>query len=559
VVYFLAKKAYPSMAWPAGVAGIMTAIYGVLVFFEGDILMISLTLFFINASVLGLILFREQHRLIWSALAGLSFGIAALDRSNILLFVPVAIWFLAGGFRHMIQRRQLLSTAVYLTGVLFVILPFSINNYRVGRDVVLISSNAGINLFIGNNSQAPGIFAIPPGIAIRNNSDGMAEDIAEIAEKESRRKLKPSEVSRFWTEKALTFIVENPGDAFILYAKKTRLMFNHLEIPNHLGFSFFKEEIAPWLSFLFIGFWIITPLALSGIFSRYYLGITAIQKLYIAFIIIYIVSLLPFFIADRYRLPVVSFFIIFAALGLGDLQILIKKRVWKIIALQGIVFIAAYLFVNQTIVSGFNMYSRSIMAEKYMQRAFSEKEVVEEDLEKAILEYKHTIEASPDYPVPYVQLAALYEKVGWFTGAIRLLKELKELIPGVQRPAVGEEIDRLQQLHEQTGDKIIESRIPQTRFEQAVAVETDGDDQTAEKIYKWIVKKDTEHTGAWIRLSRLYLRKKDMSHAVKILEKAWRINPRNLYILQELLDVYKVSGNWKKYVESGRKLMEFAP
>jgi len=559
VVYTLTTKASPEKVWPARIAGIVTALYGTLVFFEGNLLMISFTLFFANISLLGLIFYREKNNLCWPIMAGTCFALAAVDRTNMLLFVPVAVWFLWKGTGSVSWCRRIQSVILYVTGMLIVILPFTIHNYRVSGDIVLISSNAGINLFIGNNPYAPGIFAIPPDIPIRNHNIRMAEDVTEIACKERGKKLKPSEVSRYWALKARNYIVSHPLDAARLYVKKTSLMFNWREIPNHLDFIFIKKEVTPWLSYLFIGFWIVAPLAFVGIVGRLLLGMNAVHKLFIMFICMYTLSLLPFFINDRYRLPIVPFLVIFASVALADLRYLILNKKWRILLIQAAVFVAVYLFVNQMLVSGFNKQSRLVMAEKYAQRAFSEKKVKSNDLEKAIQEYSQVIEAAPYYPTPYWQLAELYEKIGWYSGGIYMLGAMKDIIPATQSDTIQETIDRLKQLYEQFGDKINGNKFSPTGFEQAIYKSENGDYMAAERLLREVIAKDVEHSGAWIYLSRLYLSKKDTSTAIRTLERAWKNNPQELHILKELLNTYQITGNLKKYCIVGKKLKGFLP
>ena len=48
-----------------------------------------------------------------------------------------------------------------MVGLLVVILPFTLRNRIAGDDWVFISSNGGINLFIGNNPLATGGFQAP--------------------------------------------------------------------------------------------------------------------------------------------------------------------------------------------------------------------------------------------------------------------------------------------------------------------------------------------------------------------------------------------------------------
>src|SRR5262249_9046858 len=132
-------------------------------FFDGDLLMIPLTLFFLDAAFLLLLRARDSEGWWAAAAAGLCFGAAALDRVNLLVFVPVALLFLAAGLTWRPSRWRAVPAPAFLLALVLTIAPVTIRNWVVGRDVVLVSANMGVNLFIGNNAGANVRFVPPAG------------------------------------------------------------------------------------------------------------------------------------------------------------------------------------------------------------------------------------------------------------------------------------------------------------------------------------------------------------------------------------------------------------
>jgi hypothetical protein len=107
--------------------------------------------------------------------AGMMFGLAALVREMGLMLggvlgVVVGVWAWRGGMR---ARGVALAVTVFL-GTVLVILPWTVRNYRIFGQVVPISTNGPINLYIGNNPEATGVYNwhLPPeGQAVWNRPD----------------------------------------------------------------------------------------------------------------------------------------------------------------------------------------------------------------------------------------------------------------------------------------------------------------------------------------------------------------------------------------------------
>jgi hypothetical protein len=294
LIFLLAKKCTKGKNTPGLIAGVMAALYGIFVFFDADILAIFFTLSFVTITLLLLIEAHQSSRSNLALLAGIALGCAALDRTNILLFMPVAAWFLASEFSFRLKSWKWKPAALFIVGTVLVVIPFTLRNYLVGNDLVLVSSNAGVNLYIGNNPEANGVFNLARGSGL-SNYDLLGSSV-NVAENEAGKRLKPSQVSRFWAKKALVFISEHPVKELQLLWRKFLLLWNFYEIPNHLNFYYIRAKLAPILYCMFVGFWLVAPLAVIGIVWKWKRGLRPPDKLLVAFLITYMVSLLPLFI-----------------------------------------------------------------------------------------------------------------------------------------------------------------------------------------------------------------------------------------------------------------------
>jgi len=99
----------------------------------------------------------------WWLLVGVVFGWATLIRPQALLlplmFVPIVAYFRLGwkGF----GRRVATGLVLVSLGMGVVVGPWTHRNYRVFNTFVLVSTNGGENLFIGNNAFAIGKYRAP--------------------------------------------------------------------------------------------------------------------------------------------------------------------------------------------------------------------------------------------------------------------------------------------------------------------------------------------------------------------------------------------------------------
>ncbi|HID28704.1 MAG TPA: glycosyltransferase family 39 protein, partial [Desulfobacterales bacterium] len=103
---------------------------------------------------------KQTRDALW---AGLSLGLAALTRATALAVLPVIFAWLWLRSKNATWHGVIKPFILVLLAAFLVILPWTIRNYLVHREFILISSNGGLNFWIGNNEKATGEYAFPSG------------------------------------------------------------------------------------------------------------------------------------------------------------------------------------------------------------------------------------------------------------------------------------------------------------------------------------------------------------------------------------------------------------
>jgi tetratricopeptide (TPR) repeat protein len=303
------------------VAGLAAAVYWIFIFFDGELLITSLAVFLNVALLLSLYKAMGSSGGLRWILPGILFGLSALARPNILVFLPAVVviaafpWKDAAGRRSFLPGRAAGAVLWVVLGAAMIILPVTIRNYLTGNDFVLISSQGGVNFYIGNNPAADGVTAIVPG----TSGEWLAgyHQTQAIAERARGRNLKPSQISSYWFERSLDFIQKSPIAWLRLVARKTFLFLKAGEINNNKPIRYFKEQ-SRVLRWPLLGYAVIAPLGLFGMLfhGRHR---RPLFPLY-AYFFLYSAGVILFFVNARFRVPVIPVLIVFAAAGLGELQ-----------------------------------------------------------------------------------------------------------------------------------------------------------------------------------------------------------------------------------------------
>jgi len=255
-IYRTARNVYGDRA--ALISGLLAAFYAPFIFYDGLLLSESLQILLVSAA---LMLLSKRKSGFWGILvAGILIGLAALGRATSLFFAAalclywgiLLLW-------HARKRTSLIylsKIAALAVGVIMGVMPATLHNLAHG-DFVLISSNTGINFYIGNNLNANGTYEEPKGLDLFRDFQGR-----EIAEKRSRHPLKSSEVSEFWMKEALR---EMKGQRFLGgFLKKAWLYLWYFEIPQAEAIHI-QHIFSPLFRMPLIGFGAVFILGVVGL------------------------------------------------------------------------------------------------------------------------------------------------------------------------------------------------------------------------------------------------------------------------------------------------------
>ncbi|KPL19390.1 MAG: hypothetical protein AMJ92_03660 [candidate division Zixibacteria bacterium SM23_81] len=398
-------------------AALMGALYAVEIFYEGMLLMATV-LYAINLLLLVSIYFAQRRKkwLLW-IVPGLFLGISAVGRASVLAFLPLLILgiFLLSRARWQKSVRQ---SAAVLLGVFLVLAPVALHNVVVGNDLVLITSNLGLNFFVGNNPDAPGHYDQPKGLESSMDMDG-----SKIAMAFMGKRLKHSEVSRFWFQKGLDFVKTQPRVFLRLTLDKVLFFWNAYEIPQVEHLDFFKR-FAPLLRLPLLRFAILGPLGLLGLA----LSLGRWRQVYFAlgFFVALMVATILFFVISRIRLQVCSVLMIFAAYALVWLwERLRARRIWQlglaVLALAGLA-----LLVNRPH-PALNVARDMAKSRNYLANSLAR----EGNLQQAFREFSETAVAYPQLGLTYINLANLYFMQNRNDKGMELLKKALQADPQV--------------------------------------------------------------------------------------------------------------------------------
>ncbi len=327
------------------------SVYWVFIFFEGELL--SPTLLVTQGLLLLYLLIRWTDRptLAWAGVAGVVFGLYALTRANVLLFGPVVIaWAFWLSRRRDGIRPFLRMAGGFCLGAMLTIAPATIRNYIVSGDLVLITTNAGVNLYVGNNETSTGTYSGIPNLHGLRIDNEYYPCVIESVERVVGRKMKDSEVAAWFVDRAVAYMRAHPRQVLRLMAIKAALFWGPVEVPNNKVLSSEKAS-SPTLRYL-PGFPIALALAVFGLIwliagaakrtpdpedqavtppAR---GAIEASALIVLFVLATFASYLPFFIAGRFRVPIIPFLLLFGAYGMHELGRALVAGQYRAAALQ---------------------------------------------------------------------------------------------------------------------------------------------------------------------------------------------------------------------------------
>jgi tetratricopeptide (TPR) repeat protein len=398
-------------------SGLVTACYGAMIFYDGAILIEPLLVLFVTLSLyLVLVAERSRRPMLHLFLAGAALGVAAVGRAAALVLVPVAALWAAWGAYQGRRTRGAWAASLVILGVASVVTPVAIRNYVVSGDLVAITSNGGLNFYVGNSNISSGGYVKPEGLDIVADPEGRT-----IAEAAVGRSLRPSEVSSYWYGRAARFIAANPGRWLALTVRKASFAMSSYEIPQ-LENYYFQKRYSRLLSLPLPGFAVIAPLGLVGLAISFRRRRPLLLALYF---VVYLLSVVAFFVVARYRLPVVPPLIVGACYAGSEFLDRLRARRWRAVVWPAVA-LGVLLIVVDANLWGVDRGKGFAQSHFRLGIILGDRGLID----KAIAEYRRSIEIDPAYPQSHLNLGALLADQGETSEAIASFRRALALDPG---------------------------------------------------------------------------------------------------------------------------------
>jgi 4-amino-4-deoxy-L-arabinose transferase-like glycosyltransferase len=275
-------------------AGLIVALYGLLIYYDGEFLTPSLTICLQMATFYCATRAQHERRGIDWLATGLLGGLTVIVTATTLVVLPVLA---------VAARRR---AGWLILGAALAIAPVTLRNWTEGGEFVLISSNAGINLYLGNNARYDATVGMRPG------RDWQA--LVRAPSLHGVRGAGPA--SRFFAKRVTGYAERDPGGFLALQVRKLGLLLGGTEVARN-------QEIYParhWSPILRALLWkvpglafpfgLLLPLAVVG------LGVAWRQAPVLAVSVVLLgLAVVAFFVTARYRAPLVPLLALFAAAG----------------------------------------------------------------------------------------------------------------------------------------------------------------------------------------------------------------------------------------------------
>jgi tetratricopeptide (TPR) repeat protein len=405
----------------ARIALVGTVFYGTFIYFEGEleivVLVVTLNLLLLFL-VTGNLLQSTRPRWLFT---GIVLGFSALARPTLLLFIPFVLLWLFIVFRQQgVIKKFAESSLFFLLGTVLIISPVTIRNSMLGEKFVPISSNAGINFYIGNNPNYDETTSIQPGI--------VWERLTREPSVAAGRDLTVEEAQSYWFARSRAFIFSEPMSFLALVLKKTALFWHSYEIKRNKDIYFFKRY-STVLNLPLLTFGIVAPLALIGML----IGLSRWRNyLLLYFYVLYVMaSTVIFFVTARYRIPAVPVLIMFAGYSLHWFYQRVRVREGKKAGIFMLSFLVLLFLINYDF---FDVKEKSFARSHYnLGLVYS----TTKQHDRAVEEFKKALELNPpkrlENAETHLNLAISYKQKGEYGLAAEEGKKALSILPDYAR------------------------------------------------------------------------------------------------------------------------------
>lgn len=568
----------PTVGW---LAGLGAALYGPFLYFEGELLPTSWAVLFDAVLLLVLLWGQRRGGVLPALIAGLVLGLGTLAVPNVLLFAPVAAWWVY----RMATGRRALHVAVFAVGLLLVVGPVTLRNRIVGNEWVLISFNAGVNFYIGNNPDYDHTVAARPGA-------GWSE-VVDLPLREAGI-TQPGAGSSYLLGKAWEYIRADPSGYLALLLHKGYLFWHGAEIPRNTDL-YAAAEYSPllrlllWKYGLAFPFGLVSALALLG--AAYILlkpeRRTPAAYLVLLFAGVYMLSVVLFFVTGRYRLPAVPCLLLLAAYGACTLGGLRRRPLYLSAgALAGLLLItnAGTAATNQH-VAAFHHYSLAAVYESKGMKT------------NALQHYRRAVELTPAHRRALLGLANMYGATQRYDDAAHTWRQFLDHYPDqddvrlqladflrlrgqsqeaaveyqkllVRQPDQAPLYLRLGRAEAAAGQRVqaeaayrraLELGALSAHYLLGQLYEAQGQLARAEQAYQQLIAHQPDHLAGLCHLADLLLKRGEAETAQNHLLAALALDPNNAHALRSMGTLEANQGQYRQALQRFERILQHHP
>jgi Flp pilus assembly protein TadD len=461
-------------------------------------------------------------------LCGLILGASAITMSVILPFAIAALiycFILLRQEKETISLQKMIVMGLcFVLGISIAVFPVTLHNWKKGNDFVLISSNAGINFYLGTGKDFEKKVAIRPGYEWK---DLMREPL-------NAGYKKPGQQSTYYLKKALKLIFHDPLGYLLGTVKKIYIFANGNEVMRNQEIYPFRKHssllsVLLWKKGLAFPYGLLFPLAVMGaIFS-----LTRKKKenyLLLLFSACHIAVIVLFFVTARYKMNILPFLIILAVYGAITLFDLFRKKVFPKAAAYSGLLVVLLILCNWnvgTMPSDFNADAYFNLGVNYMEKGLPE----------AKLMFEKAIEQDPEFLDAYGNLGILRDMEGDHQGAVECFEKVLTRYPhdieanshlGIAYYQLGD----LSKAREQFIKVLTLDKNNETAKYNLEIVDKNIRQQRAATLDRLMdkfqaqLRDDPENPILLSNLGMIYIMKKEYEKALTLLQKAIALDPR---------------------------------
>jgi len=537
------------------ISGLLLALTGTVTFFEVVILQSALDPALMALD--GWLAVRAARKgTPWAwALAGAGLGLHALNRPNMLVCAAACMVYAA--YRAWRQHRDLSAAgriaASVALGTMLAIAPATLRNLAVSGEPILITSHGGLNFYIGNNAKSDGAYHSVDGIT--PSIEGQATDAQRLVSAALGHAASDADVSAYFTHKAWQWIGDNPVAAIRLTGRKLLFLLNATSPSLNYSYSYFSHEEATLLKVLLVGPWLLIPLGIAGFVISLRKNVAPGLAILAIVTVAYAVSVIVFFVTDRYQLPLLM---PLAVAGGGALSYMWEqRRAARTLALPLATFAVAAVATN------INLGLDVAKSEERVRMSLTLIEHGDASRGEALLAQAENTHRNP--ALLHYQAGHAYAKRREFGPAAAHLKRALELRPGmaeaelmlgqvqVEAGYAGEAIEHLRRAAEKP-----EMR-DQASLELVKALAANGQFEDASRLLRQLTPPAGTQPDTLIALGALSLKLRQPADAIRFFEAALRLKPRDTAVIEQLAVARSLAGDLNGAASTLEKAIQLEP